>query len=249
VGKQWVEYPAAPAWQHQREATVSYGSPSIIDSFAALTRYFSGQIIYDEGTAVECWYRIASGIARRFNVRADGRRQIVDLLLPGDVFGFGARGRHAFAAEAIRDGTVVNRYPRARLETVAATDPRVACMLREMALEETRRLQDLILILGQTTAQQKVGAFLAHLADRLAGRPADQLNLPISRYDIADYLALSVETVSRALTALRGNGAIALAGPRRVSIVSRDLLNPPDPLRPDFGDDFETAAPRRRGFA
>jgi CRP-like cAMP-binding protein len=249
MGQNRIAYAMEPAWHHQPVPTESSAPPSIIDSFAALTRCCRGQIIYDEGAVVECWYRIASGTARRFNVRPDGRRQIVDLLLPSDVFGFGARGRHAFAAEAVQDGTVVARYPRARLEMVAATDSRVARMLQEMALEETRRLQDLILILGQITAQHKVGAFLAHLADRLAGRQADHLNLPISRYDIADYLALSVETVSRALTALKRNGAIALAGPRRVSIVDRELLNAPDPFRPDLRDDFETAAPHRRGFA
>jgi CRP-like cAMP-binding protein len=240
---------AEPVWQRQPVPPAESGWPTLADSFGALTQYCRAQLVYDEGDSVECWYRVVSGTARRFNVQSDGRRQIVDLLLPGDVFGFGARGRHAFATEAIRDGTVVARYPRRRLEALAASDPRVAHALQGMALEECRRLQDLILILGQTTAQHKVGAFLAHLADRLAGRPADQLNLPISRYDIADYLALSVETVSRALTALKRNGAIALAGPRQVSIVDRELLNTPDPFRPDLRDDFETAAPHRRGFA
>jgi CRP/FNR family nitrogen fixation transcriptional regulator len=75
-------------------------------------------MIYDEGASVECWYRVVSGTARRFIVRPDGRRQIIDLLLSGDVFGFGAHGNHSFTAEAIRDGTVVARYPRARLEAL-----------------------------------------------------------------------------------------------------------------------------------
>src|ERR1700693_1563285 len=92
------------------------------------------------------------------------------------------------------------------------SDPRIAHEVQEMALEETRRLQDLILILGRITAQEKVGAFLLHLAERLTGRPADHVTLPISRYDIADYLALSVETVSRALTDLKRSGVIALSG-------------------------------------
>jgi CRP-like cAMP-binding protein len=189
------------------------------DMLAIQTRCCRAQLIYDEDDPVECWYRVVSGMARRFNVRANGRRQIVDLLLPGDVFGFGVCGRHAFAAEAIRDGTVIARYPRVRLQALAASDPRIARMLQEMALQESHRLQDLILILGETTAQQKVGAFLAHLAGRLARQPADHVKLPISRYDIADYLALSVETVSRALTALKRNGAITLAGPRNVRIL------------------------------
>jgi CRP-like cAMP-binding protein len=187
-------------------------------------RCYHGQTIYDEGAPVEYWYRVVSGTARRFVVRCDGRRQIIDLLLTGDVFGFGARGSHSFTAEAIRDGTVVARYPRSRLEAVARSDTRVAQEIREMALEETRRLQDLILILGRTTAQEKVGAFLLHLAERLAGRPADRVILPISRYDIADYLALSVETVSRALTSLKRSRIITFAGTRQVEILDRGAI-------------------------
>jgi CRP/FNR family nitrogen fixation transcriptional regulator len=85
-------------------------------------------------------------------------------------------------------------------------------------------LQDLILILGRTTAQEKVGAFLVHLAERLAGGPADRMILPISRYDIADYLALSVETVSRALSSLKRNGLIKFAGARQVAIIDRGAI-------------------------
>src|SRR6202043_2939633 len=109
---------------------------------------------------VRYWRRVVSGTSVGFVVRPDGRRQIIDLLLAGDVFGFGARGSHSFTAEAIRDGTVVARYPRSRLESVARSDTRVTQEIQQMALAETHRLQELILILGRTTAQEKVGAFL-----------------------------------------------------------------------------------------
>jgi CRP-like cAMP-binding protein len=221
------EWPTASAsarvWGHQSIGAQD-GRPKLVDSVAALTPCCRGQTIYDEGAPVECWYRIASGIARRFLVRPDGRRQIIDLLLSGDVFGFGAQGSHLFTAEVIRDGTVVARYPRSRLQALVRSDARIAQEVQEMALEETRRLQDLILILGRTTAQEKVGAFLVHLAERLAGGPADHMILPISRYDIADYLALSVETVSRALTSLKRSGLIKFAGTRQVAMINRDAM-------------------------
>jgi CRP/FNR family nitrogen fixation transcriptional regulator len=118
-------------------------------------------------------------MALRSTVRPEGRRQIVDLLLPCDAFGFGARDRHAFTAEAIGNGTVVAHYSRARLKALA--DANIIQELQQMALGECHRLQDLILILGQTTAREKIGAFLPHLAERLAGRPADRMILPISR--------------------------------------------------------------------
>ena len=113
---------AEPIWMHQRDAG-SQSALSGLDSLAIRTRYVRGQEIYKEHSPVECWYRIESGVARRFSTRADGRRQIVDLLLPGDAFGFGMRGKHHFAVEAVIDGTVVARYPRSRIEALTESDP------------------------------------------------------------------------------------------------------------------------------
>src|SRR5438105_10446981 len=112
-----------PIWTHQRGAD-SQSASSGLDSLAIRTRYLRGQEIYKEHSPVECWYRIESGIARRFSTRADGRRQIVDLLLPDDVFGFGARGRHHCEGQAVTDGTVDGRYPSSRLAARAPPDPR-----------------------------------------------------------------------------------------------------------------------------
>jgi CRP/FNR family transcriptional regulator, nitrogen fixation regulation protein len=144
--------------------------------------------------------------------------------LPGDVFGFGIDGKHYFGAEAAGASTVIARYPCSRIEMRAASDSIMARELREMVRQETSRLQTLILILGGITAEEKVGAFLVNLADRLLGDTSAPVLLPVSRYDIADFLALSVETVSRALTSLKERGMISLMGPRRVSIVDREML-------------------------
>jgi hypothetical protein len=86
------------------------------------------------------------------------------------------------------------------------------------------RLHSLLLILGRTTAEQKVGSFLLHIQERVGNGVADRLRLPVTRYDIADYLALSVETVSRSLTGLKERGVIALSGPREIGIIDRDAL-------------------------
>jgi CRP/FNR family transcriptional regulator, nitrogen fixation regulation protein len=212
-----------PIWTRQRDAAPKCAL-SGLDSLAVRARYARGQKIYKEHSAVECWYRIESGVARRFSTRADGRRQIVDLLLPGDVFGFGARGRHHFEVEAVIEDTLVARYPRSRLEALAESDARTARELREAACEAMSRLYALILNLGRTTAEQKVGHFLVKIAERLPDGPADGLTLPLSREDIADYLALSVETVSRALTQLKRRGMIRLTGTRQIRILDRNTL-------------------------
>src|SRR3982074_3439418 len=91
-------------WEHQPVGAQG-GRPKLADSVASLVAVCPGKVIFDEGSSVECWYRVVSGTARRFIVRPDGRRQIIDLLLSGDVFGFGAHGNHSFTPEAIRAGT------------------------------------------------------------------------------------------------------------------------------------------------
>ena len=199
-------------------------SPShALEALALRIEYDRGQQIYKKNSAVEYWYRIESGVARRFSGE-DGRRQIVDLLLPGDFFGFGLHGKHCFAVEAVLDRTVVARFPRSLLESLTELDPRIARALRDAACAAMSRLHALILNLGRTTAEEKVGHFLVRMADRLAGGHTDKLVLLMSREDIADYLALSVETVSRSLTQLRRRGVIRLVGTREIRILDRSAL-------------------------
>jgi CRP-like cAMP-binding protein len=212
-----------PVWAHER-VTSSRSIPQTLEALAVVTRYQRDEEIYPQQRGVECWYRVVSGAARRFSVWADGRRQIVDLLLPGDFFGFGARGTHAFTAEAIVADTVIARYPTSRIEELAASDPGAARELSGIVFDAISRLHSLLLILGRTTAEQKVGSFLLHLQERVGNGATDRLVLPISRYDVADFLAVSVETVSRALTGLKERGVIDLSGPRDIGIIDRDAL-------------------------
>ncbi len=212
-----------PVWTHERVGS-SRSIPQALESLAVLSRYQRDEEIYPQQGGVECWYRVVRGAARRFSVCTDGRRQIVDLLLPGDFFGFGVRGTHVFTAEAIAADTVIARYPTARIETFAASEPRAARELSGIVLDAISRLHSLLLILGRTTAEQKVGSFLLYMQERVGNGLTDRLALPVSRYDVADFLALSVETVSRSLTGLKERGVIALSGPRDIGIIDRDAL-------------------------
>jgi CRP/FNR family nitrogen fixation transcriptional regulator len=198
--------------------------PGSLESLAVISRYQRDAEIYPQRGSVECWYRVISGAARQFSIGVDGRRQIVDLLLPGDFFGFGVRGTHAFSTEAIAADTVLARYPISRIETLAASDRDAARELSGIVIGTMARLHELLLILGRTTAEQKVCAFLLHLQERIGNGAADRLVLPLTRYDVADCLALSVGTVSRSLTALKERGLIALSGPRDIGIIDRDAL-------------------------
>ena len=210
-------------WTHER-AESPRSIPTALDALAVASRFQRDEEIYPQQGSVGCWYRVISGAARRFILRADGRRQTVDLLLPGDFFGFGVRGMHAFTAEAIVADTVIARYSASRIETLAASDPRAARELSGIVVSAMSRLHSLLLILGRTTAEQKVGSFLLHMQERVGSGAVDRLTLPVTRYDVADYLALSVETVSRALTGLKERGVISLSGPRKIGIIDRDAL-------------------------
>jgi CRP-like cAMP-binding protein len=146
------------------------------------------------------------------------------LLLPGDLFGFCALDEYDSTIEAIAEGTTIAIYPRSRVEMLADSDPQLAREIRQLAFTALSRLQSQLLILGRITALEKVGSFILEMVERLSAGNGNSVALPMSRYDIADYLAVSVETVSRSLTDLKQRGVITLAGARTVRIVDRNAL-------------------------
>jgi CRP-like cAMP-binding protein len=193
------------------------------DSLATITRYRCHQEI-SSGEATDYLYRVVAGAAKRCATQSDGRRQIVNLLLPGDFFGFIAVGESDLTVEALVDGTQIARYPRRRVEALADEDPEVAALIREIAFRAISRLEAQLLIVGRVTALEKVAAFLLEMGERLPIAPKDGISLPISRCDIADFLAISVETVSRSLSGLKQCGLIRFTGTRQVSIVDREAI-------------------------
>jgi CRP-like cAMP-binding protein len=142
-----------------------------MEALAVVTPCRRGEVVYASGDPVEHWYRIVSGLARKRSVTTDGRRQILDFLLPGDFFGFNAREKHPVTVEAVVEGTVVARYPRKRIESLANTDPEVGRYIRQMAFQALSRSQARMLILGRGTALDKVRSFLVELGRALAPRP------------------------------------------------------------------------------
>jgi CRP/FNR family nitrogen fixation transcriptional regulator len=211
----WLQHPPATCRRDPFEA---------VASLAVTTRWSRGQEICSQEGEAAYWYRVSSGMARRYAIRPSGRRQIVGLLLPGDFFGFPIPGG-SFAVEAVIEGTQLACYPRRRVELLADSDPSLAREIRGMSFRAIGQLQEQILILGRTTALKKVGSFLLTLAERLSGgRQAGRVVLPMSRYDTADYLGLSVETVCRSLTELKHRGIIKLSGTRRITILDPEAL-------------------------
>jgi CRP/FNR family nitrogen fixation transcriptional regulator len=218
-----------------------------LDSLAVPTTYHRGQEVCGECRPAEHWYCVIAGAARRCALRADGRRQIVGLLLPGDFFGFTAGNEYDFTVEAVVEGTVVAGYPRRRAELLVDSNPETARELRQVAFETITRLQAQLLMLGRITAIEKVGSFLLDMARRSVPGRKNSVALPVSRYDIADYLAVSVETVSRSLTDLKQRGVIEFYGTRTLKILDPDALGEGDgeghPDRPSNTVHFSVGRP------
>ena len=173
--------------------------------------------IYGENEPADYVYKVISGAVRTYKVLYDGRRQIDAFYLPGDIFGLELGDEHSCSAEAITETTVV-LVKRTRVLAAADKNSDVARSLWSLTAGNLRRAQDHALLLIKS-AQERVAAFLLEMAERLAAGSA--LELPMSRQDIADYLGLTIETVSRSLSQLERSAAIAVSATRRI-IVLRD---------------------------
>jgi CRP/FNR family nitrogen fixation transcriptional regulator len=176
--------------------------------------------IYGENEPAEYLYKVISGAVRTYKVLNDGRRQIGSFYLPGDMFGLEVGNEHTFSAEAVADCKVLV-IKRSALVALASRDNEVARQLWTMAAGELQRAQDHIMLLIKT-AQERVAGFLLEMAGRNSG--ASEVELPMSRQDIADYLGLTIETVSRTLTQLENSGAIMVPTSRRIVLRSRGAL-------------------------
>ena len=177
--------------------------------------------IFGENEPAEYLYKVIGGTVRTYKVLNDGRRQIGAFYLPGDIFGLEVGDEHTFSAEAIVDCKVLV-IKRSSLVALAARDSDVARQLWTMTATELQRAQDHIMLLIKT-AQERVAGFLLEMIKRAPG--ATDLELSMSRQDIADYLGLTIETVSRTLTQLENSGAIAVPTSRRIVLRNRPALN------------------------
>ncbi len=194
-------------------------SPKDLNSIGILRTFQRDQDIFETHHRCDWWYRIVSGATRKYRIRSDGRRQIADIHLPGDFFGFSSSDTHTFSVQAIVEGTIVACYPRATIEALADSDPTIAKLIRVGTFAAIERLEQQILVVSTMSAPERVRAFLVHFRDRIGRSSESDLALPITRYDIADLLGLSTETVCRAFTDLRERGTISLEGPRNVTII------------------------------
>ena len=191
-----------------------------IEMMGASMHFKRNAEIYGENEPADYLYKVASGAVRTYKVLADGRRQIGAFYLPGDVFGLESGDLHAFSAEAISNAEILV-VKRSALVARAARENDVARQLWTITGRELQRVQDHLLALIKT-AEERVVGYLLEMAERLSG--TNQIELPMSRQDIADYLGLTIETVSRTMSRLESTAAIELPSSRRVILRNRATL-------------------------
>ncbi len=177
--------------------------------------------IFGQGESADYVYRVVAGAVRTIRFSSDGRRQILNFYLPGDVFGLECGKHHTLSAEAVGD-TDLSLVRRSLIDTVTKQDASAALALLTLMQRQLQSAQEHTLVLGRKGAGERVAAFLLQLADRVTAQC--EIDLPMSRADIADYLALTIETVSRAFTQMERDNTIALPSSRHVVVRDRCAL-------------------------
>ena len=181
-------------------------------------RFFAkGDEVFVAGDTATQFFKVVSGTVRTCTLLTDGRRQIEAFHLCGDLFGLESGHVHRFTAEAI-DNVEVIAFPRAYLTRLVRDNPEFGDEIMNATLASLDRAHSHMVLLGRRTAQEKIAAFLLDMAQRLAG--TDSFEIPMQRADIADYLGLTIETVSRTLTQMARDGLISLAAAGRTVVLA-----------------------------
>jgi CRP/FNR family transcriptional regulator, nitrogen fixation regulation protein len=188
----------------------------------AMMAYPRNTEIFGENEPAEYLYKVVSGSVRTYKILSDGRRQVGGFYLPGDIFGLEFADEHTLSAEAVSDAKVLV-VKRSALTALANRDPSVAEQLFALTGRELHRVQDRILLLIKN-ARERVASFLLEMAERASEN--NTIELPMPRQDIADYLGLTIETVSRTLTSLETASTIEVSPcSRRIVLRNRAALS------------------------
>lgn len=192
-----------------------------LEMIGAAMSYGRNEEIFGEGEPSEYLYKVMTGVVRVFKVLDDGRRQVSGFYFPGDFFGMEFTDEHSSSCEAVRAATVLV-MKRSALAELAKRDNDVSRKLWEITAGELAHAQEHIVLLIRS-AEERVCAFLAEMAART--RSTQEIELAMSRQDIADHLGLTIETVSRTMTQLETDGIIALPTSRHIIVRKRSALD------------------------
>ena len=196
-----------------------------LERISHVTTFAPKAMLFDQGALASNVFNVTDGVVRLYKSLPDGRRQIMGFALPGDFLGLALMDRYGVTAEAITPVRVC-RFGRPAFLSYVDDKPHLLRRLHEFAGHELSLAQDQMLLLGRKTAEEKVAAFLINMQSRYSkiGPTSVTVPLPMSRQDIADYLGLTIETVSRTLTKLAREKTILIV-PDGVRLLSAERLD------------------------
>ena len=198
-----------------------FSLPTWAQIIAAAPRTYGRDVeIFGQQEPADCLYKIVSGAVRTFSVLRDGRRHIAAFYLAGDFFGVEANNTRALSAEAICNSKILV-IKRNALTVLAEREKDIARRLRDMFGGELGRAQAHVTLLIKTSSE-RVATFLLEMADRSS--ETNDIELPMSRQDIADHLGLTIETISRTLSKFEHAAVIRLPNSRQVTLLDRAAL-------------------------
>lgn len=181
--------------------------------------------VFHQGDTARYVYTLTEGMARLTRVLPDGRQAVIGFRFAGDILGFTPAAEHAFGAEMLTRGTVC-RLDRKRLEQLFRRYPVLERRFLDLCIKELAASQDHILALGRFSAEERVAAFLVSLAEaqERRGHAGPVFDLPATRADMGEFLGLTLETVSRAISSFRKRGWIRLHGHSGLELLDREAL-------------------------
>lgn len=192
-----------------------------IQSYGARQHYQRNETIFNQGDTANQLYKIVDGTVRLCRHMANGRRYIVNFLVPGDVMGFIETPDHPVSAEAVTETSLV-AFPYIYFDRLARENAEVRKQLLRHMPADFLATHERLVALGSQKATERVALFLQRMADRLDVLCGDRIDLTMSRQDIADHLGLTIDTISRALTALRSAGIVLV--PNSHQLIVRDMV-------------------------
>ena len=192
----------------------------------SMQRLRAGQPVFHQGDPARRVFMLTLGSLKIYTLLGDGRRQVTGFMFPGDFLGISVEGEYAFTIEALQQSELW-WFSREAFDSFIETHPSIERELYRMAAHELAAAQRQMVLLGRKNAAERLASFFLELLKReqtIAGSMAQSFGLPMSRLDIADYLGLTKETVSRMLAELRGRGLIRLERQNRVEVLERERL-------------------------
>jgi CRP-like cAMP-binding protein len=204
-------------------SSVAHDELTALDRIGSHLHFGQNQTIFSQGEPVNHAYKIVSGVVRLCKHLPDGRRQIAQFLLPGDYFSFITIGDHGFSAEAVVDLTLLS-FPQKHVERLCQENPTLRVRLFALLSQRVHDIQNHLTMVGRQTAKERVAAFLLLLSQRLSA-DGKRVNVPMNRQDIADYLGLTMETVSRTLTLLKATRIISVSDLHQLELHNIDALH------------------------